>query len=344
MTKIPITFIKDEDLEWPDLLTKTVENGIVSVKWVAVNIEILFSDTERNSSWPDIKDIKKHTPNFNLYETMGYTIDKYSEFLIIAEDWENAPDICLKETSGVEITVGDLTPLGHYIFDIFHDRHFHPDLDYCRSIRIYGCNNDDVELYLLNAVNNLIYEHNFSFSFCSLDSYDWDDEEEQEVVYQEAPLIVNDELIPNRLFYKGLKESDKTNSFLDFYRILEYYSIINQEALVDKLRRDSTISKREFVIQMNKVINDQEIALLGKLIAKIADSKILAFCERNNLIDKAKPDLLTNKLYEFRNSMVHSKMNQKSLPFTKSLFKKEDNLSEWNYVCKELANSAMKKV
>jgi len=345
MTKIPIKFEKDDDLDWSDLLTRNVTDGIVSVKWSELDIEILFGDTELNEHWPDINDIKKHTPNFHFYETFGFTIDKYSEFLIAVEEWENAPDICIKETSGIEITVGDVTPLGHYLFDIFHDNNVHPELEWCRSIRIYGCDKENVELYLLNSINKLIYKYKFSFNFCSLDPYEyWDEDEITEVEFKEISLITNSELIPNRLFYKGLKETDKGNSFLDFYRILEYYSIISQETLVNKLRNDSTISKREFVIRMNKVINDQEIALLGKLISKIADSSILNFCEKNNLIEKAKSDLLTNKLYEFRNSLVHSKMNQKSLPITKSLFEKEDKLSEWNFVCKELANSAMKKI
>jgi hypothetical protein len=345
MTKIPITFEKEDDIEWSDLLTRNVADGIVSVKWSELNLEILFSDTEKNKYWPDIKDIKKHTPDFHFYDTFGYTINKYSEFLIIAEDWENAPDICLRDNNGIEITVGDLTPLGYYIFDIFRDNNMHPEFEWCKSIRIFGCDSENVELSLLNAINKLIYENNFSFNFCSLDSYDyWDEDESKEEIFKEISLIANSELIPNRLFYKGLKETDKANSFLDFYRVLEYYSIINQESLVDKFRNDSTISKREFVIQMNKVINDKEIVLLGKLISKIADLKILNYCEKNNLIDKAKPELLTNKLYEFRNSLVHSKMNQKLLPFTKSLFEKEDNLHEWNYVCKELANSAMIKL
>ncbi len=344
MTKIPISFEKDDDLEWSDLLIKEVSDGIVTIKWSELNIEILFSDIKINEHWPDIDDIKKYTPDFHFYETFGYTINNYSEFLIIAEEWENAPDICLKESNGIEITIGDLTPLGHYIFGIFRDNNLHGELEYCKSIRIFGCDSANVELYLLNAINKLIHENNFSFNFYSLDSYNYWDEDKVVEDFKEISLVINSELIPNRLFFKGLKEPDKSNSFLDFYRILEYYSVINQESLVDKYRNDSNLSKREFVIKMNKVINDQEISLLGKLISKITNTKLLNYCEKNGLIDKAKPDLLTNKLYEFRNSLVHSKMNQKSLPFTKSLFEKEDKLHEWNHICKELANNAMKKL
>lgn len=345
MTKIPINFEKEDDIEWTDLLTRNVADGIVSVKWTELDIEILFSDTKKNEYWPEIEDIKKHTPSFNFYETFGYSVNNYSEFLIIAEEWENAPDICLKDSNGIEITVGDLTPMGYYIFDIFRDNNVHPEFEWCKSIRIFGCDSENVELYLLNAINKLIYENNFSFNICSLDSHEyWDEDDIKEEEFKEVSLIANSELIPNRLFYKGLKETDRANSFLDFYRILEYYSIINQETLVDKLRTDPTISKREFVIQMNKVINDKEIALLGQLVSKIADSKILNYCHKNNLIDKAKAELLTIKLYEFRNSLVHSKMNQKLLPFTKSLFEREDKVHEWNYVSKLLAHNAMMKL
>lgn len=345
MTKIPITFEKEDDIEWTDLLIRNVSDGIVSILWQEMNIELLFGDTKRNEHWPEINDIKKHTPGFHFYDNFGYSVDKYSEFLIIAEDWEIASDICLKDSSGIEITLGDLTPMGYYIFDILRDNNVHPEFEYCRSIRIYGCEPENVELYLLNGINKLMYENNFSFNICSLDSYDyWDEDAIKEEEFKELPLIINSELIPNRLFYKGLKETDKANSFLDFYRVLEYYSIINQETLVDKHRNDSAISKRDFVIQMSKVINDREIALLGQLVSKIADSKLLAYCENKKLIEKSKKELLTNNLYEFRNSLVHSKLNQKLLPFTKSLFEREDKLHEWNYVSKVLAHNAMMKL
>ena len=345
MTKIPITFDKEDDMEWSDLLTKNVTDGIVSVKWPEINIEILFSDTKKNEYWPDIKDIKKHTPNFHFYYTFGFTINKYSEFLIIAEDWEYAPDICLKDTNGIEITVGQLTPLGYYIFDIFRDNNVHPEFEWCKSIRIFGCDSENVELILLNAVNKLIYDYNFSFNFCSLDSYEyWDEEDKADEEFREITIIPNSELIPNRLFYKGLKEKDYANSFLDYYRILEYYTIIKQENIVDKQRNNPAISKRDFVIKMNRIINDNERALLGKLIVEIADSNILKYCEKHNLIEKDNPELLSNQLYEFRNSLVHSKLNQKFLPLTNSLFKRDDKLNKWTYVCRELANNAMTKI
>jgi hypothetical protein len=85
MTKIPITFEKDDDIEWSDLLIRSVADGIVSVKWSELNIELLYSDTKQNEYYPDINDIKKHTPGFHFYETFGFTVNKYSEFLIIAE-------------------------------------------------------------------------------------------------------------------------------------------------------------------------------------------------------------------------------------------------------------------
>lgn len=346
MTKVPLSFNLNGEKSLTDLLTKSVVDGIVSVNWKEINAGIFFSDNKENEYWPKIESIKKHTPDFHFYNTFGFTVNKYSEFLIYAEEWEYAPFVCLKDSNDVEITIGEVTPLGYFIFDIFHDNNYHPELEMCFSIRVYGTNSSDVEIYLLNALNRLIYEHNVSFNFCSLESIDFNDVDDLDKVdiIEEKKLIINNELIPNRLFYKGLKELDSSNAFLDYYRVLEYYSIIILENDVDKSRNDPSVSKRDFVLKMNKIINDNERALLGKLIKRIADSKILTYCEINNLIDSRKPDLLSNTLYEFRNSLVHSKLNQNILPFSKSILSKDENMIKWNYVCKELAYNAMTKI
>lgn len=65
-----------------------MKNGIISLQWKLLNIGISFSDSEENKYYPTIKDIKKKTSGFSFYEKFGFTIDKFSEFLIIAEDWD----------------------------------------------------------------------------------------------------------------------------------------------------------------------------------------------------------------------------------------------------------------
>ncbi|MFC3811381.1 hypothetical protein [Lacihabitans lacunae] len=346
MTIVPIDFEVEDGCEISDLLERTTNNGIVSVKWKTLNIEILFTDSEENQYWPNVDDIKKHTSNFKLYKKLGFTIDNYSEFLIVAFDWKHVPKIIIEDNNGVEITIGELTPIGHYIFDIFHEYRYHGDFEYFQSIRIYGCDSENVEVVLLNVLNKLIFEYNFSFNLLSLDIPDYEypeEKREDEVKIEKIKLKTNFDLIPNRFFYKGLKENDSSNAFLDFYRILEYYSIIILESDVDKLRNDSTISKREFVLKMNRITNDNEKALLGKLIDRISDSILLKHCENQGLIDKDKPELLATKLYEFRNSIVHSKMNQKLMPIDISILETDEKLEKWEFVCRDLAHKAMNK-
>jgi len=332
-------------IDYRSELVETTKDGLKSFCWDLLNIEISFVDSEENRYWPRIEDIEKQTPSFKFHEKFGYTIDKFSEFLIIAEEWDYAPNVCIKVDGGIEISVGDLTPMGCYIFDIFHDNNYHPEFEYCKSIRIHGCSSDGVELYLLNALNKLKDELKFSFSFVSLTTPDYEEEENEKEyeIKEDKSLIPNFDIIPNRLLYKGIEETDKSNSFLDFYRILEYYSIIIMENEINILRNNPSISKRDFVIDLNKRMNDNERALLGRLVKQVADGKLLNFCEKNNIIDKPKPDLLSNNLYDFRNSLVHAKSNQKLLTYTKSIFIRDKNLDNWTYICKELAKNAMRK-
>ena len=327
-------------------LKQTNDNGIITIKWELLNIGISFSDSEENKYYPTIKDIKKNTPGFSFYEKFGFTIDKYSEFLIIAEDWEYAPNVCINAGNGIEITVGDVTPIGLFIFDIYRENNYHPEFEFCKSIRIVGCDSDSVEIYLLNALNKFIDEFKFSFNFMSLDipDFSWEEDVREEEIKGEKRLLPNLDLIPNRLFYKGLKESDKSNSFIDFYRILEYYSVIIMENEISNIRNNPNISKRDFILEMHKRMNDNERALLGRLISKIVDTKLLKYCETNKIIDQAKSEILSNSLYDFRNSLVHAKSNQKLLPHTISIFSVDENLEKWTYVCKELAKNAMMKI
>ncbi len=346
MPQVPFSFELKENSVVSDLLSKTISNGIITLNWKEINVSIYFKDLKENEYYPRLDNIKKHTPDFHFYEKFGFTINKYSEFLIYAEAWEYAPFVCLKENNGVEISIGSLTPIGHFIFDIYHENDYHPELESCLSIRVLGADFTEVETCLLNALNKIIYEYNTSFNFFSLESFDFDEisDYEKTDIAEELHYIRNNELIPNRLFYKGLKESDSSNAFLDFYRVLEYYSIIMLENDVNKIRIDSAISKRDFVLKMNRIINDNERALLGKLVNRIADAKILSYCEKNKLISSPKPEILCNELYEFRNSLVHSKLNQTNMPFSKSILKQDDETMKWNFVCKELAYNCMTKI
>jgi len=345
MKVVPLEIREEEKNEVLDYLIESKKEGITTIKWNLLNLEISYSDTERNKYWPEIEDIKKHTPDFKFYENFGYSINKFSEFLIIAEDWEYAPNARLITSNGIEITIGDLTPLGEYILDGFRENNYHPAFEDCKSIRIYGSELEYVELYLLNGLNYFLNELKYSFSIMSLDYIDddWEEENDEDEVI-EKNIIPNLELIPNRLFYKGLREKNKSNAFLDFYRILEYYSVIIQENNVDRIRNDANISKRKFVLEMNKVMNDNERAALSKLVNKLSDIKLLKKCKNLNLIESEKPESLSNSLYNFRNSIVHSKLNQNNSPHTNSIFEKDVELENWVSVCKEIAEKAMKKI
>lgn len=350
MKVVPLKIREEQKNELLDYLEESEREGIITIKWDVLNLEISYNNNDLNKYWPDIEDVKKHTPDFRFYETFGYSINKFSEFLIIAEDGQYAPNTRIITSNEIEITIGELTPMGEYILDGFRENNYHPGFEDCKSIRIYGSELQDVELYLLNGLNYLINKLKYSFSIVSLDliDEDWEEENneeennEEEII--EKNIIPNLELIPNRLFYKGLLEKNKSNAFLDFYRILEYYSVIIEENNVDRLRNDANISKRKFVLEMKKVMNDNERAALAKLVKQVSDINLLKRCKKVGLIDNEKPETLSNNLYDFRNSIVHSKLNQKFLPHTNSIFEKKSKLENWMIICKEIADRVMRKI
>ncbi|WP_347981584.1 hypothetical protein [Lactococcus petauri] len=116
-------------------------------------------------------------------------------------------------------------------------------------------------------------------------------------------------------FYNaGMEIRNHELSFQYFYKVLEYFFIINRsDDFKEKIQQyNSNNNIQRFIKEITNIYKDQEINQLQYLLsANSSDLKsILEFAKSNNLIDEPKSDVLAAAIYRYRNSIVHGKSDE----------------------------------
>lgn len=110
------------------------------------------------------------------------------------------------------------------------------------------------------------------------------------------------------------------------------------------MRRRQDLTSKEFTIQVAKMVGDEDRSNICRLVAVVADGAILRLAVKDNLIEKPAADLLGNKLYDFRNSIVHAKHDNRAPMFVPSIFENPPELEAWRRMLDRLARAAIDKL
>jgi hypothetical protein len=346
---IPLTFEK-QLTELRSLLRCQVTAGLAEVSWPVAGATIRYplEDSSLFDDWVSLDEVAQHTASFKVHRKFGYTVGKFSEFFVIPM-YGTTGDTAIAHIGDTEITFGAVTPLGYHLFAGEHDEAYHPSWDEVRSLRILGESAETVERLLLTGTALLEMEANikvdlFTFELPDFLEAAWGDARHSEHHDLHLARAVTD-VEPLRLFKKGTSESDSASAFLQFYRVLEFYSIIQLQDTVSGLRWDRDLTPKEFLKKMTGIIDRDERSLLGLLLSKIADSGIGELARKKQLIETASIDGLCSAIsaiYAFRNSVVHAKYDQRALITVESPLAASSLASEWATLCKLLAWRAMK--
>lgn len=330
------------------LLRFDVNSGIASATWQPAGVTARYPlEGEAYDDWVTLEDVSVHTASFKLHGKFGYTIDNYTEFFVLPE-YGNSADTGVAYVESVEITLGEVTPLGYHLFAGEFDESYHADWSYVLSLRILGAPAEQAESLLLTGLGLFEMEANVRLDLMSFeipDAIDVDWQESPDARHHDLrlPRPVSD-IEPLRLFQRGLSESQSTSAFLHFYRVLEFYSIIQLQDSVSGLRWDRDLTAKEFLKRVAGVIDRDERNLLGMLLSKLADSGVLNAAKSKGLIEAASVEALCSAIYSFRNSVVHAKYDQRASITVESPFEINDAAKEWSLLCKRLAWNAMKTV
>jgi hypothetical protein len=138
---------EESHLVWEDV------KGIACASWPIVGER--FLRPEKANSLDDY--IAPNNGAFRPYSNFGFTLGRYSEFLVTAPDFA----YCAFDMAGIEASFGDATPLAAMIFWLIHFRKVHGEWQEFTSLRIYGVGEDQAELAFLNAITT--YQEKFEY-------------------------------------------------------------------------------------------------------------------------------------------------------------------------------------
>ncbi len=282
--------------------------------------------------------VKFHTDN-------GFSIGSYHEFLVYMR---NLPYYGFR-MGRVEVTFGQATPLMAFLFDEIHRSKHYGDWASISTARIIGANDiEEVELAFSNAAIRYNKKYNGLPILWEMNLDDvvplYDDDEESPAVSEvlvDGPVIRD--MVPIRFFHKGLSQEDDVAACIYFYRVLEFYAFSSMMREFAKARHDTSISDDYFPGEILKLISRDEKGPLLKLVNQATDNRLIEDAVRAGLIESASANLLGERLYAFRNSIVHGKSSYGYELHAPSLFEKQSLPRVWKPILRSLSRIVVER-
>lgn len=310
------------------------ENGY-SVTWPITEVTLASRKRER----PDHTDLLRRNPQLKFHGLFGYSIGKYHEFFVTSLD----DDYVEFRLASAGITFGDVTPLAVFLFAAYRSSRKHGYAwDHLSTIRITNAPADAVEAYLINAMQLFAGRFYPLRILACKPVRPWEPDEIKPLPKRVTSIPTDIE--PLRLFYHGLHESESESACLQFYRVLEFYAFFEIQSAVGQLRVDNSIDERQFLLRVSRLVFRNDRGPIVRLVARIAGKRVLSRAVNAGLIPRADPQLLGDALYDFRNSLVHAKYDQRALILTPSPLAERSTIHEWQNVLRELSRAALGKL
>lgn len=332
MPNVPLHF---DHLDSDDAgLTTTVRGDTTIVEWAGCGMSIRHPNTD---SWPKLEDIAKRTSNLTVHGRSGFVLGNYGEFFL-----GDLPGFDEFRFGSVEVSFGQPTPLARYMFDRYHQHKYHGEWSDMTSCRIIGAHADDMELVLLNAFNKYEERQGVLPRPSDISDVEWgegyDLEKEGEAVY---PSSIQGDIEPLRCMYYAATNWEPAASCIQYYRVLEFYAFFSLSRALNRLRRDATVSDREFFLQSAQLLTKDERGPILRLVSELLDQEHIDFDVSENLIPRPEGALLASTLYEFRNSIVHAKQDARAPVTVDSVIATSGTTVAWRSILQQLARKAI---
>ncbi len=263
-------------------------------------------------------DYSKENNGITIYPNRGLKYGNYAEFSIICSS-----EYPMFKLGDVEIEISKSSTLYELLVsqtdDKYHDR------TYMTTISLRGINKDNLKDYLYQAlfiIGNYLID-NDDTEYPVIDEFIGEDYGMYSIknfyinrnILPEPNSINNFSLFKNSevlSFYNaGMEIRDHELSFQYFYKVLEYFYIINRsDDFREKIEQyNSKNNIQKFITEITKIYKDKEINQLKYLLSANLDelNSILEFAKEKDLIENTESDSLAEAIYKYRNSLVHGK-------------------------------------
>lgn len=278
----------------------------------------------------------------NFFYDFGFFYDDYAEFLYF-EDGEITDIVKNFKFDEYEVKIGHPSDIFKLIFsDMGNDKYF-DDWGFWNTIKVKNINKDNfqeviqIALYLINkksiGINGRVAGY--------LSPYNYEEIKNKGPEETIAKILYKEPLI---FYNKGLELGINEFSYIYFYKVLEYFFLINRKnEFIDLINEYNSSNDKykinNFIQKVSKLPSSNERENLKKLILNL-DKKIDPIIEKaykKQLITKKDKTILIDELYKKRNSIVHGKDDSKLKITLPSIIHNKEN-NDWIEIIREIAN------
>ncbi|WP_340028488.1 hypothetical protein MHB71_00140 [Paenibacillus sp. FSL H7-0940] len=300
--------------------------------------------------------IERENRSFTIYRDCGFHDKKqnYSEFLLTYDSlfYFDSSFVEHYMIGDIIVEVSEPSSLYRLIFNSFaKDKGFGDQWESHKTVKLRGCKFADQEktlqqiLFLIAKYHAPEYE--FIADYPTIVPYTphgedakWNDPEDK---------LANREF--DKFLYTPVKYSEPLSLYnkakkledpILYYRVLEYFFIINKKLEIKKSIEsyNNADNLDTFIIEMSALYRKEESELLKNLLNNIEDIEhLIDYAKQKGLVDSLDVSTFSTKLYEYRNSIVHSKYDTKfkiNVP-TIEIFHPESKDRYWIEILRKLA-------
>ena len=327
--------------------------------------EIVLSLSEKQINRLLKRKLPNRIPGFTYYKHYGFSYENYGEFLIGQNQkdenetglYGNTMDINLSfKLQDAIIRIDRVSPIFILLLEPFYKIDENIErlglADYYYTLQIY--NAPQIEHRNL-IIKSLFYLNSYYLkpSKTSLMIHHIEIDLIQQLQDTESIEISRTKMLKRKDFksieplmlYNDASCQSLENGFFGFYRILEFFFTRALETELKKLRYDKLKTEKEIII---KIQSKDEKSMLKNLLNHILKpqekNRLTTYLKNKGILKEDNFDKFSNKLYEFRNSLVHSKETQLETIYIPDPFSPNTEIKHWNYIAKNLAEICINRL
>jgi hypothetical protein len=284
----------------------------------------------------DDLNLEEDNPKLKKFYCKGFKLGSRAEFFIdYSVLYYESDDVVHSNTfemdefkiGEVTVTIGEPSDMFRLIFKQLEDDKYLGDWESNSTIKLKGITNENYKdvlqqaLFLLGFCNSSIYDDDypsirtFSGKYYSVGGTDEEIIEERKLKwgnqYTNMEFSESKYSEPINFFNSGMRIEGEEISFLYFYKVLEYFFIINYKDFfihyIDQYNSNKDINK--FIENVTGIYKKNEEQLLLSLLKSLETelSPIIKKAYTKGLIKSEELEEFSNELYLYRNSIVHGK-------------------------------------
>jgi len=147
------------------------------------------------------------------------------------------------------------------------------------------------------------------------------------------------------ILYNHACASESEEKFIALYRILEFHFNRNRLKVLKNLRYKENISEAKLLKSIDLKDELKQLkSLLKEITTPALKKRILKYAKSNALITKENFDHLAQKLYDYRNAIVHAKETKLDKVRLPDPFSQNPKTGKWISIARELAERAIVKL